>query len=362
MHLFVPRYQVGIDSRAKNVELLLDLRQNNVQMVGIYGVGAVGKTTIAKALYNNIVHCFNEGIFLENVCEMSKTNEGTIQLQNKLLSKSLRDSCSNVNSVPEGITMIKDRLCRKKLLLVLDDVNDREAIENLLGDCDWFAAGTKIIITTRDKQVLNTLGNLGVYKVEELDFHESLELFSWHAFRRREPEAAYRQLSMQFIKYANGLPLALKVLGSLLRGRNHYEWQCELQQYEVIPAEGIQNILKKSFDRLEQIEKDVFLDIACFFKGWDKAYVVNMLEACGLCPNSVIPKLIDKSLITVDQFGKLSMHDLVQQMGREIVRKDSLEYLGQRTRLWYYKDALDVLNENTVCLLIFIFIFHRHRW
>ena len=56
------------------------------------------------------------------------------------------------------------------------------------------------------------------------------------------------------------------------------------------------------------------------------------------------------------------MHDLVQQMGREIVRKDSLEYLGQRTRLWYYKDALDVLNENTVCLLIFIFIFHRHRW
>ena len=156
MHLFVPRYQVGIDSRAKNVELLLDLRQNNVQMVGIYGVGAVGKTTIAKALYNNIVHCFNEGIFLENVCEMSKTNEGTIQLQNKLLSKSLRDSCSNVNSVPEGITMIKDRLRRKKLLLVLDDVNDREAIENLLGDCDWFAAGTKIIITTRDKQVLNT--------------------------------------------------------------------------------------------------------------------------------------------------------------------------------------------------------------
>ena len=71
MHLFVPRYQVGIDSRAKNVELLLDLRQNNVQMVGIYGVGAVGKTTIAKAVYNNIVDHFDEGIFLENVCEMS---------------------------------------------------------------------------------------------------------------------------------------------------------------------------------------------------------------------------------------------------------------------------------------------------
>ena len=195
MHLFVPRYQVGIDSRAKNVELLLDLRQNNVQMVGIYGVGAVGKTTIAKALYNNIVHCFNEGIFLENVCEMSKTNEGTIQLQNKLLSKSLRDSCSNFNSIPEGITMIKDQLCHKKLLLVLDDVDKWKEIENLLGYCDWFAVGSRVIITTRDEQVLNTLGNPGVYKVEELDLQKALELFSWHAFYRSEPEADYWQLS-----------------------------------------------------------------------------------------------------------------------------------------------------------------------
>ena len=72
MHLFVPRYQVGLDSHAKNVELLLDPKQNNVQMVGIYGVGGVGKTTITKAVYNNIVDHFDEGVFLENVCEMSK--------------------------------------------------------------------------------------------------------------------------------------------------------------------------------------------------------------------------------------------------------------------------------------------------
>ena len=153
-------------------------------MVGIYGVGGVGKTTIAKVVYNNIVDHFDVNIFLEMSVktEMSRTNDGIIQLQNKLLSKSLRDRCSNVDSVPEGITMIKDKLCRQKLLLVLDDVDRWKEIENLLGDCDWFAAGSRIIITTRDKQVLNTLENPGVYNVEELDQHEALELSSWHAF------------------------------------------------------------------------------------------------------------------------------------------------------------------------------------
>ena len=153
-------------------------------MVGIYGVGGVGKTTIATVVYNNIVDHFDVRIFLEMLVktEMSRTNDGIIQLQNKLLFKSFRDRCSNVDSIPEGITMIKDKLCRQKLLLVLDDVDRWKEIENLLGDCDWFAAGSRIIITTRDKQVLNTLENPGVYNVEELDQHEALELSSWHAF------------------------------------------------------------------------------------------------------------------------------------------------------------------------------------
>lgn len=70
LKLLLPiKKEVGIDSRVKNVELLLDPRQNNVQMVGIYGVGGVGKTTTAKAVYNNIVDYFDVSIFLENVSE-----------------------------------------------------------------------------------------------------------------------------------------------------------------------------------------------------------------------------------------------------------------------------------------------------
>ncbi|XP_065629453.1 disease resistance protein RUN1 [Quercus suber] len=315
-------------------------------MVGIHGIGGVGKTTIAKAVYNNMADHYDVSIFLENVREKSSTKEGIIQLQKGLLSKVLGDGF-HLGSVPEGTKKIEDALCSKKVLLVLDDVDKGKEIENLLGGCDWFATGSRIIITTRDKQVLNTLENPHYFKVEEMDQHEALELFSKHAFHKNEPNAAYLQLAKQIISYANGLPLALEIIGSGLRGKSIFEWQSELDKYERIINKGIQDVLKVSYEGLDKIEQDVFLDIACFFKGFDKDYVVNMLEACGQFPNSVIPKLIDRCLITVDQFGKLSMHDLVQDMGRGIVQEESPYNAGQRSRLWYHTDALEVLIGNT---------------
>ena len=97
---------------------------------------------------------------------------------------------------------------------------------------------------------------------------------------------------------------------------------------------------------MDKNEQDIFLDIACFFQGLSKNYIVDILAACNLHPNSGIPKLIDKCLIRVE-FDKLWMHDLIQQMGREIVKQES-NVLGKRTRLWRYDDALEVLTENTV--------------
>ena len=103
-----------------------------------------------------------------------------------------------------------------------------------------------------------------------------------------------------------------------------------------------QEILKVSYDGLEKIEKDIFLDIACFFKGRNKDNVVNILDACNLYPTFGIPNLVNKCLITISQ-GILGMHDLVQQMGREIVRQESPNVLKERSRLWHYEDALKVL-------------------
>ena len=85
IHLFVAKYPVGVNSRAKAMESLLDIKVNDVRMVGIHGLGGIGKTTIAKAIYNRIFEHFEGSCFLEDVREKSKTNDGMIQLQEKLL-------------------------------------------------------------------------------------------------------------------------------------------------------------------------------------------------------------------------------------------------------------------------------------
>ena len=318
-------------------------------MVGIYGLPGVGKTTIAKAIYNRIVDYFDGSSFLENVRENLRTNDGIIRLQEQLLSEILMDNNLKVGSISRGINLIKERLSCKKVLLILDDVNKWKKIESLLGKCDWFALGSRVIITTRDRNVLTTLGkNPLIYEVKELDRCEAHELFNLHAFQTDKIEEEYFEIAEDIIHYANGLPLVLEIIGSSLSGECIGQWKSALKKFKGIPNKDIQDILKISYEELDDTEQEIFLNVACFFKGWYHDEVTNILDACNLYPDCSSPRLIDKCLITINRFGELSMHDLIQQMGREIVRQESPQMLGKRSRLWYYKDALEVLTSNMV--------------
>ena len=124
-------------------------------MVGIHGLVGIGKTTIAKAIYNRIVDHFEGSCLLENVREKSRTNDGIIQLQENFLSKILLDKHLKVDSVAKGINMIQEKLHSKMILLILDDVDKSKQIENLLGLCDWFVSGSRVIITTRDEHLVS---------------------------------------------------------------------------------------------------------------------------------------------------------------------------------------------------------------
>ena len=328
--------------------IFLNIESNDIRMVAIHGLGGIGNTTIAKTVYNKIVDSFEGSFFLENVKERSGTNVGIIQLQEILLSKILRNGNLQVDNISRGITMIMERLCHKKVLLVLDDVDEWKQIENLLGKCNWLAPGSRILITTRDKDVLTTLvPDSLIYKVVGMNQHEARKLFSLYAFQKIEPKDGYLQLSKQIIDYANGLPLALKIIGSDLYRKDLCYWESALKKYKKIPNKEILKILQISYEELDPFEKDIFLDIAFFFNGKKKDYVVNILEACHLEPNCGMSKLIDKCLITIDWSGNLSMHNLLQQMGEEIVRQESLE-LGKRTRLRDSKDAHIILTGNTI--------------
>ncbi|KAG2667265.1 hypothetical protein I3760_15G105500 [Carya illinoinensis] len=197
------------------------------------------------------------------------------------------------------------------------------------------------------KAALNEVATDATYEVEELNHYEALELFSLCAFKRMKPPDNYMELTQCVICYAGGLPLALEVLGLDLHGRSIHEWESALEEYKRIPHEKIQKILRMSYDALRESERKIFLDIACFFKGENVDYVLKIFDSCGLSANIGIKKLMDKCLITIDGSNKFEMHDLLQDMGREIIREESPKEPGGRSRLWYYEDIRHVREENT---------------
>ncbi|XP_065618527.1 disease resistance protein RPV1 [Quercus suber] len=350
---------VGINSRIKAVTKLLDIESNDVRMVGITGLGGIGKTTIAKAIYNSFSNHFKAKSFLENVREWSKTNQGKIHLQETLLKGISEDKNLRVSTLYEGTTRIDKILRLKKVLIILDDVDNADQIETLLGPCEGFAFRSRIILTTRNKRLLaNYRNGLSTYdyEVEGLDEDEAIELFHKHAFPSNKVPEDYLELEKQAIRYAKGLPLALKVMGRDLCEKTIHEWDDALDCYKTNPLEDIQNILKRSYEGLTENEKNIFLDIACFFKGYDMSYnmIKVALKACGLNPIYGIRNLIDKCLLTIDkcpltiyQYNyNLSMHNLLQQMGMDIVRQEAPQKPGECSRLWCYKEALDVVTED----------------
>ncbi|XP_027357323.1 TMV resistance protein N-like [Abrus precatorius] len=343
--LNVARHPVGLQARVSDVNSLLELGCDDVRMVGIYGIGGIGKTTIAKAVYNTVSDQFQHASFLANVRENASHRSGLVKLQEKLLFEILGEKTIKLGNVDKGINIIKERLCRKRVLLVLDNVDDVEQLQALAGGLDWFGLGSRIIITTRDKHLLTAHQIDLAYEVKKLNHLEALQLFSWNAFKQGEPDARYFDISNRAVCYAEGLPLALKILGSDLCGRSIHQWESALDKYKRTPNRKVQDILKISFDGLEENEKEIFLYIACFFKGEIMEYAVKALRACDLHPAIGIAILVDKSLINVDERGTLSMHDLIQDMGKEIVRQESPLDPGQRSRLWYYEDVLQVLTE-----------------
>jgi hypothetical protein len=247
-----------------------------------------------------------------------------------------------IDNVEKGIKLIEERLRRKKVLVILDDVDNFEKLQ-LLVEKKWFGKGSRIIITTRDEHLLSQLGADEKYKVRELNQWESLLLFSWYAFKMDNPKEDYWDLSIEAMVYAGGLPLALVVLGSFLEGRSITEWQSTLDKLRKIPLHDNQKILRISFDSLDSNNQDIFLDIACFFINMDKEYVIKILDGCEFYPNIGIRVLIDRSLVTIDFQNKLRMHNLIRDMGREIVCEESPKYPGKQSRLWFHEDVLNVL-------------------
>ncbi|KAL1216025.1 Disease resistance protein RPV1 [Cardamine amara subsp. amara] len=291
-------------------------------------MGGIGKTTLAKAAYNEFSDRFDGTCFLENFGESSKD-----QLQQKLLSHILRRDDLGSNNLDHEV---RRRFLKKRVLVVIDDVKDFTHYNSIAIDSSCFGPGSRIIITGRDQHLLDLCKTEKIYSPETLNSDDSLKLVRLHAFRTSEPSKELLQLSIKLAEYCGGLPLAMEVLGTLLFKES------TLESLKSVPNDNIQAKLQISFDALNEVQKDIFLDISCFFIGMDEDNVSCILDGCKFFAESGLKVLKNRCLITVRD-NKLMMHDLSRDMGRQIVRGTSWKDPEKWSRLWDPVDVIYVL-------------------
>ncbi|BAT92395.1 Disease resistance-like protein [Vigna angularis] len=204
-----------------------------------------------------------------------------------------------------------------------------------------------MVITTTDEHILKVYeGYVLIHKVPLLNDKDAGELFYRKAFKSEEQNSNCAAMIPEVLKYAQCLPLAIRVLGSFLCTRDADEWRDVLNRLENSPDDKIMNVLQISVDGLQREEKQIFLHIACFFKGERVDYVKRILDGCGLHPRIGISRLIEKSLITISN-EEILMHELLRKLGKKMVRDESPEEPGSWSRIWLHQDFFQALTRET---------------
>ncbi|XP_076924849.1 disease resistance protein Roq1-like [Bidens hawaiensis] len=296
-------------------------------------MGGIGKTLLAKHVFQLHSSKFYKSNFIEGInTRCIESFVGVLDLQKQL---------HGVNGVS------------KKVFMVLDDIGSINQLDALLENKSLHP-GSKIVITTKDASLTE---RCALFKSQPHPYHrevlldglneyESLELLCVHAFESRKPKESYREVSEKLVKYCDGHPLALEVLGKLLHKRDVAYWEECLKGLKKEPHSSIKKVFRISFDSLSSNEMELFKHIACFFVGKDRDFTQKILKACDLETRSGITNFIDKCLLSVDGNNKyLMMHSLIQDMGRDLVRQESLKKPWKRSRLWCHEESFKVLKQ-----------------
>nr|XP_028953038.1 disease resistance-like protein DSC1 [Malus domestica] len=286
--LHVTKHIVGINSRVQDIiSYLSSGGSNEVLMVGIWGMGGLGKTTAAKAIYNQIHHKFEFKSFLADVRDATSIHD-LVDLQKKLISDILKQT-QEISCVDHGIGLIKQQFGHRKILVIVDNIDKEEQLDAIVGGYDWFGPGSRIVITTRDEHLLQNVNKK--FQAKEMNEEEALELFSWHAFKNSCPDQTYLEVSIKVVSYCG-----------------------EDKDY-----------VAKMLDR-------------CGFFG---IVGINVLhERC-------LVTIEENKWNTGTMQNELNVHDLLREMAKVIISEKSLGHPGKWSRLWNSQEAAEVLRNKS---------------
>ncbi|WVZ10605.1 hypothetical protein V8G54_015135 [Vigna mungo] len=340
--------------REQIVKFLLEDASNSedLSIFLIVGMGGLGKTTLAKQVFNDHRVCKHFDLTIW-VCVSDDFNTMTI-LQS--IIECITGQNPNLNSLEAMRKKVEEVLHGSRYLLVLDDVwnEDQEKWKQLKGklQCARAAKGATILVTTRLEEVAFTMQTHPAYRLKELPGDESWSLFKYHAFGpNREETEELVEIGKEIVRNCIGLPLAIKTLGSLLRDQSEVRQWINVKESSSMTNEenSIMRALKLSYSNLELSLRRCFSFCAIFPKDFaiDKEELIHLWMANGFIEsernievedvgNKVWNKLYRRSFFQeakCDEYGMVKsfkMHDLFHDLAQSIMGEECAAFVEGR--------------------------------
>ena len=380
---------IGVESIRSEICGLVE--DEGSRIIGIHGMGGVGKTTLLKEINN---HFFGKcsSRFDPVISVVVSYNVDIDGIQKNILTLLGYSDREETRRLPEGRNERKMTLCRelchRNFLLLLDDLWKKLDLEEVgISDAN---KGSKIVFTTRSKAVCTDMEADQKLQMPHLNRESSWELFRRHVGENiDELSPATRSLAQQVADKCGGLPLALVTLGKAMAGAlTDYEWKAALKTLKGTAAEPVReieqvrNILMFSYDKLQDVHKKCLLYCSIFPEDWvidvdelTKLWVgEGFLEtsncsfdtACtrGRKAITALKKacLLEDSRETERSKESVKLHDLVREMALWILRLEKTTFVVDPSETLTRANMMEKWTHATTISLMSIKISELPEW